>query len=251
MQVMLNARQQQIKERLELLGEVKIGEMKDFFGVTEMTIRRDLEKLEQIGLLRRTFGGAIMIGKDVALKDRADLWTEEKSRIGRRAADLIQAGDSVFIDGGTTTVQIVRALKPRSNITVVTNALNVASELISKKISTIVIGGTMLETTSTMVGPIAAATISSMSFDRIFLGATGITSKHGYSNSNMYEAEIKKLAIRQATEVNIVVDQTKFGAKMLASFGELSKADRIITDRLPESELMTACREASVELLES
>jgi len=244
-----NARQQQMMERLEREGEIKVAEMKELFGVTEMTIRRDLEKLEQAGSVRRTFGGAILVGKDITLQDRTGYLIEEKTRIGRRAAELIRPGDSVFIDGGSTTMHIARALKPGLGITVVTNALNVAAELLDKRIPTIVAGGIILESTSTLVGPIASETISSMAFNRIFLGATGVSGLHGFSNSNVYEAEVKKLAIRQASEVNIVVDHTKFGANVLVSFAELSKADHIISDRLPEDALLQACEEASVEVL--
>lgn len=250
MSIALNARQQQMMERLKMDGEIKVIEMKELFSVTEMTIRRDLEKLEQTGAVRRTFGGAILVGKDVALQERADYMTDEKIRIGRKAAELIEPGESVFIDGGTTTLQIARALKPGLGITVVTNALNVAGELLDKRIPTIVAGGMILESTSTLVGPITSETIASMAFNRVFLGATGVSGLHGFSNSNVYEAEIKKLAIRQASEVNIVIDHSKFGANVLVSFAELAKADRIITDRLPDSELLEACREASVAILE-
>ncbi|MFD0717228.1 DeoR/GlpR family DNA-binding transcription regulator [Paenibacillus sp. GCM10027626] len=249
MSIVWNARQQQMLERLEADGEIKVAEMKELFGVTEMTIRRDLEKLEQAGAVRRTFGGAILVGKDVTLQDRSGVLTDEKICIGRKAAELVQPGDSIFIDGGSTTLQLARALKPGMDITVVTNALNVAGELMEKRIPTIVAGGIILESTSTLVGPIACETIGSMAFNRIFLGATGVSGVHGFSNSNVYEAEIKKLAIRQASEVNIVLDHSKFGANVLISFAELSKAQRIITDRLPDQELLDACREAGIELL--
>jgi len=247
----LNERQRKIVERLESEGEIKINELKLLFDVTEMTIRRDLEKLEQAGFARRTFGGAIFIGQDVALKVRTGIQTEAKIKIGRMAASLIQPGDSVFIDGGTTTFEIARSIKPRMEITVVTNALNVALELLDKKIPTIVAGGMALEATATLIGPIAASTIGSMAFDRVFLGATGLTASHGFSNSNAYETEIKKLAIAKAAEANIVIDHTKFGAKELFSFARLSQVHRLITDRLPENELREACKTAGISVIEA
>lgn len=246
-----NARQQQIIERLEADGEVRINDLKAMFDVTEMTLRRDLEKLEQAGTIRRIFGGAILVGRDVALKDRAGVLTEEKTRIGRKAASLIRPGDYVFMDGGTTTYEVARALKPGLEITVVTNALNIANELQDKKIPTIVSGGMILEATSTLVGPFAESLISSMAYTRIFLGSTGVSAQHGFSNSNMYEAQIKKAAIRQTSEVNVVVDHTKFGGKELLSFAKLEQAHRIITDKLPESLLWDACRAANVDILEA
>lgn len=236
---------------MEEEGEVKINELKLLFDVTEMTIRRDLEKLESAGIARRTFGGAIPVGKDVALKVRTGIETEAKIAIGMKAAAIIQPGDSVFIDGGTTTFEIARALKPRMEITVVTNALNVALELLDKKIPTIVAGGMAMEATATLVGPIAAATIGSMAFDRVFLGATGLTASHGFSNSNAYEAEIKKLAISKAAEANVVVDHTKFGEKELFSFAALGQVHRIITDLFPDQELREACSAAGVSIVEA
>ncbi len=244
----LNKRQLQMQDRISFEGEIRIADLKEAFDVTEMTIRRDLEKLEQSGTIKRTFGGAIYVGQDIALKVRSGIFTEEKMRIGRKAAALIMPGDSVFIDGGTTTLQIARSLKTGLNVTVVTNALNVAAELSGKQIPTLMTGGMLLEATNSLVGPIAAQSLTGMAFDRIFLGATGVNIQHGFSNSNLYEAEIKQIAIRQTAETNIVLDHSKFGAKMLFSFCYLSGVQRIITDRLPEGELQRAYEEAGVQV---
>ncbi|SDP11095.1 transcriptional regulator, DeoR family [Paenibacillus sp. yr247] len=251
MQNQINQRQQQILDRMALDGEVKIAELKEMFEVTEMTLRRDMEKLEQWGHIRRTFGGAILVGTDIALHERNGVFIEEKMRIGKQAAQLIQPGESIFLDGGSTTLQVAKFIQPGKNITVVTNALNIAAELQGKLISTIVIGGMLVGQTSTLVGPIAADAIIKMAFNRVFIGTTGVTLKHGFSNSNMHEAEIKRLAIKQASEINIVMDQSKFGMQDLFSFASLDAVNRIITDRLPDQELGDACKEASIEVLAS
>jgi DeoR family fructose operon transcriptional repressor len=247
----INQRQQQILDRMALDGEVKIAELKDTFDVTEMTLRRDLEKLEFMGLLRRTFGGAILVGKDIALQDRTGIMMDEKMSIGQLAAQLVKSGDSIFLDGGSTTLQVAKYLKSEMSITVVTNALNIAAELQAKQISTIVVGGMLLDKTSTLVGPIAAGSIAQMAFDRVFIGTTGVSIKHGFSNSNMHEAEIKRLVIEQASEVNIVMDHTKYGLKDLFSFAALEAVDRIISDRLPDLELEGILKEASVQIVVS
>lgn len=251
LQNQVNVRQQEILDRLTLYGEVKLTELKETFDVTEMTLRRDLEKLEQMNFLRRTFGGAILIGKDIALMERTHVYIDEKMKIGMQAVKFIQPGDSIFIDGGSTTLQVAKYLNSNMNISVVTNALNVAAELQRKQISTIVIGGILLENTSTLVGPLACDSLSQMAFNRVFIGTTGITARHGFSNSNMYEAEIKRIIIEQAAEVNIVMDHTKFGMKDLFSFASLTSVDRIITNRLPEQELIEAINDASVEIVTS
>ncbi|MFC4598455.1 DeoR/GlpR family DNA-binding transcription regulator [Cohnella hongkongensis] len=244
----LNARQQQMLEQISREGEVRVSVLKDTYGVTEMTIRRDLEKLEETGEVKRTFGGVIFVGRDVALQERVGLLSEEKARIGRHAAALIKPGESVFIDGGTTTSQIARYLPHGMSITVVTNSLTVVSELSGKQIPVMMTGGMYLEATHSLSGPLAVQSIAGMAFHRAFLGTTGVTVEHGFSNSNIYEAEIKQLAVRQATETTIVADRSKFGTKMLISFAPLSGVQRIVTDREPDEPLALACRESGVLL---
>lgn len=244
----LNRRQQQIADLLAGDGEVKLAALKERFDVVEMTLRRDLEKLERLGLARRTFGGAIAYGRDIELHERNAVMLAEKSRIGRIAAAIVQPGESIFVDGGSTTLQLVRHLKPDAGITVVTNALNIAAELQQRGITAIVIGGMLVERTSTMVGPAAVAMLSGMALDRAFLGATGCSSRHGFCNSNMHEAEVKRTAIRQAAETNVLIDHTKFGARDLFSFAALGGVSRIVCDRAPDGELAEAIRETPLQV---
>lgn len=246
--IKLNDRQQQMLDHITREGELRVSDLKETYGVTEMTIRRDLERLEETGAVKRTFGGVIFVGKDIALQERTGLLIEEKARIGRHAASLVQPGDSIFIDGGTTTAQIARYLEPNRNVTVVTNALNVVTELSGKGMPVLMTGGMHVEATNSLVGPVAAGMLAGMAFDRVFLGATGVSLEHGFSNSNIYEAEIKRIAIRQAKESNVVIDHTKFGANVLISFAPLSGVQRIITDAMPNDELALACRERDVLL---
>jgi len=245
----LNERQKQIVSLLQKNGEVKTAELKELFSVTDMTLRRDLEKLEQMSLLKRTFGGAILHTKEVTLLERAIVHIEEKAIIGDIVKGLIQAGESIFIDSGSTTLQIVRALPERAPITVVTNAIHVAAELSAKKINTIVIGGVLIETTNAMAGAIAVESISKMAFDKAFLGTTGVSSLHGFSNSNMLEAEIKKTAISRANKRYIVMDHSKFDQNALFSFANLEEIDAIITDHQPSKEWVERLTEAEVEII--
>jgi DeoR/GlpR family transcriptional regulator of sugar metabolism len=245
----LNERQRQILERLQAEREVKIAELKEMFAVTEMTIRRDLEKLEAAGNIRRTFGGAILVGRDIALQERIGIMAEAKMKIGKAAAALVQPGESIFVDAGTTTLQVVRYLPAAFPVTVVTNAVTIAVELMGKQIPTVVTGGVLIEKTAALSGPYTEKMLSGMAFDRVFLGATGVHCSHGFSNSNLLEVEIKKMAMGRAKETNIVMDHSKFGAQVLFSFAGLSEVQRIITDQLPDDELRSACEEAGVSLL--
>lgn len=249
MQQELNDRQQQIMEMLIAEGELRISDLRDRFRVTEMTLRRDLEKMEKLGLLKRTFGGAIPITQ--TLRERSVRMIAEKMLIGKRAAESVMPGESIFIDGGTTTLQVARHLPTDKDLTVVTNALNVAAVLLDKGIRTIVLGGNALEATSTLVGPLAAETLSRMAFDRAFLGATGCSFRHGFSNSDPYEAELKRMAIERAAVSCMVIDHTKFGVRSLVSFASLSEVRRIYTDRFPDlHELREAVAEAGIDVIE-
>ena len=245
----LNHRQQQILEQVQAQGEVKISELKQLFNVTEMTIRRDLEKMEKLGNVRRTFGGLVWIGTDIALQERAGIMMDEKIRIGLKAAELILPGESVFIDGGSTTLQIARNINSNMGITVVTNALNIAQELQNKHVPIIVIGGFLRESTSSMVGSIAMETVSRMAFDRAFLGASGLTVEHGFSNTNMDEAELKRLAIKQSKESYIAMDHSKFGSRALFSFAKPENVNHLLTSSMPDKELLESCKQAGIQLI--
>lgn len=246
----LNERQELILALLNETGEIKITALSKQFQVTEMTIRRDLEKLEQLTLLYRTLGGAISsTAVDLPLGERSHVLTEEKSAIGRMAAQLIQPGEAVFLDAGTTTLHVARRIAKGSDITVVTNALNVAAELNGKHIQTIVVGGIVRDATSSLVGPFAEEIIQKMAFDRVFLGASGFTLEHGFSNSNVFEAELKRIVLTKAAEVIMVMDHTKFGHQSLASFARLNQVSRIITDAEPSEAINEACLEAGVKVM--
>jgi DeoR family transcriptional regulator, fructose operon transcriptional repressor len=242
----LNTRQEKILNLLKISLEVKISELREHFDVTEMTIRRDLEKLEQMNLLKRTFGGAILAIKEDTLRIRNQLYNEEKIKIGKKAAEGIQDNESIFMDGGSTTLQIAKHLPLLKGITVVTNALNIATELMERGITTVLTGGILLDSTASMVGPIASTTLSSMAFDKVFLGASGLSALHGFSNSNNYESEIKKTVIRNSKEVNVVIDHSKFGTRALFSFASIADVHRILTDKTPCDSLRQTCSDAGV-----
>ncbi|TNJ68334.1 DeoR/GlpR transcriptional regulator [Paenibacillus hemerocallicola] len=245
----LNERQNEIWNEIQREGEVKISELKDRYAVTDMTIRRDLEKLEALGLVRRTFGGAIPVTLDVSLKDRDAMLTDEKMRIGKSAAGLVMPNQAIFIDGGTTTLQVAKHISPDSSVTVITNALNVAAVLMEKGIHTIVAGGMLLEKTGSMVGPIAIEALSTMAFDQVFLGTTGMTAEHGFSNSNSFEAELKRHAMRRAGQVNVVADASKFGERFLHSFAGFKDVHRIVTDREPPEPIRSAAENEGLQIV--
>ncbi|MBP1990839.1 DeoR/GlpR family DNA-binding transcription regulator [Paenibacillus eucommiae] len=245
-----NERKERLYDIISKQGEIKFSEMSSYFGITEMTIRRDLESLEQEGLIRKTLGGAILVSSvDLSMAERVGIRTAEKMRIGRAAAELVRPREVIFIDSGTTTIQIVHHLLPKNVHTVVTNALNIAIELQNKNIQTILIGGHLWGGSSSLVGPMAEEAIGKIFFDRAFIAATALSVEHGLSNSNIFEIPIKRLAMKQSQEVNVVIDHSKFGMKSLGSFSSLDNVNRIITDQLPVDELQELCSQNEVELM--
>jgi DeoR family transcriptional regulator, fructose operon transcriptional repressor len=250
MKEQLNDRQKQIYEILLRNGEVKINHLKELFGVVEMTVRRDLEKMEKLGLLYRTYGGAIRVtDMDISINEREKILMKAKEVIGFKAAQTVKPNEAIFIDAGTTTSQVAKHLDPSLNLIVVTNAINVALQLREKNIQKIIIGGILRDTTLSLVGPIAEETLSKMSFDKAFIGASGFSVENGFSNSNVFESYIKTIVIKQSKEVNIVIDHSKFGVKSLSKFATLSDVHNIFTDQEPDNKFVSACKESNTSLI--
>jgi DeoR/GlpR family transcriptional regulator of sugar metabolism len=164
---------------------------------------------------------------------------------------LIEPDQAIFLDGGTTTLQVAKHIAPDHSITVVTNALNVAAVLLERGVHTIVTGGTILEKTGSMIGPIALHSLSSMAFDQVFLGTAGVTAEHGFSNSNSFEAELKRFVMGRSGKVNIVADSSKLGSRFLHSFAGLKDIHRFITDIAPPAAFAEIAQTEGVEVIAS
>lgn len=242
-------RQKEIVNLLKKQFSVQFSELSSLFHVTEMTIRRDIEKLVDEGILHRTVGGAILNEiVQIDLVNRMKLMSEEKARIGKKAASLIQSKDVVYIDAGTTTLHLAKQIILQ-DITVITNAPNIALELQNRGVLTILLGGQLDNSTLSAIGPITLKNIEHMNFKRAFISTTGISVASGLTNANYFELEVKKLAIQNSQEVNIVADSSKFDKDSLVSFAELNEVNRIITDKSIPAELGRVCERLGIEVL--
>ncbi|NPV54995.1 MAG: DeoR/GlpR transcriptional regulator [Firmicutes bacterium] len=212
---------------------IKITDLRDVLGVTARTIRRDLEELERRGILKRTHGGAVWVGDpahDLTFAVRASTCREEKARIGAVVSNMVKPGEAIIIDAGSTMVEVARNIPDLAGLTVTTNSLSVAAELVGKRsVTTIMSGGVLRETTLSLVGHKAEETFKQINADKAFIGASGITIEHGFTNSNPFEAEVKRAMIQAAREVIVVADHTKLGKVNLASFAALADVDLLIT----------------------
>jgi DeoR family transcriptional regulator of aga operon len=234
-------RRARILEELQGEGKVDVIVLSRVFGVSEVTIRNDLSHLEQKGLLIRTRGGALkqeLVGADLALSEKRRRHLKEKQKIGKKAAELIQDGDTVILDSGTTTMEIVHNLTSHSDLTIFTTALNIAASLANhSNCKVIMLGGLMREKSLSLVGAQAEENLKNYSCDKLFLGVDGIESGYGLSTPNMEEAHLNRIMIDVVKEVFLVTDSSKFLRRSFAFISSLEKIDTIITDEgIPEPE---------------
>lgn len=224
---------ERILEILTRRGYQSVGELAEELQVSEMTIRRYLERLEQRELVRRTHGGAYA-GQDVIEADfrfRETVHAAEKEAIGRKAFSLIQPGESVFIDSGTTPSMLALAMTNTKRIIVVTNSLVVARALENKtNIQTILLGGSIDGITHSMTGPLAEQAIGRFRFKTAFLGASAIDLNEGFSQSSFQDLPAKLKAARQSQRVIVLADSSKLNRQVAFVFMKIGEAHAIITD---------------------
>ncbi|SIO64741.1 transcriptional regulator, DeoR family [Singulisphaera sp. GP187] len=213
-------------------GFATLDELVKSLGVSESTVRRDLETLDLTGAIKRTHGGAVFQGELralPALEDRVTSAAVEKQAIGKLAASLFEEGDTVLLDGGTTTLEVARSLMGRS-LQVVTNSLPIAQLLASSPtIDLILIGGYVYPRTGVALGPLAIATMQGLRVRKAVLGAGGIVAE-GIYNSNMLLVETERQMMTCGQEVIIVADHTKFGRLALARLCGLEEVQHLVVD---------------------
>jgi DeoR/GlpR family transcriptional regulator of sugar metabolism len=232
--MLAQTRKDKILEMLKEDGSVKVTELSKIFKVSDVTIRQDLEKLEQDGLVTRKHGGAFLktIGKQVQNFALANLINmDKKELIGKKAAEYIDSGDTIILDSGTTTTEIAKAIIDKQNITVITNAINIVMLLgANPAIDVILTGGEFKAPTLSLTGQKAADFFDGLHADKLFLATAGISLKSGLTYPSLSDIAVKKAMIEAADKVYLVADSTKVGKSSLASLGALSLIHYIITD---------------------
>lgn len=252
--VLAEHRRRLILEELRRQGTVRTADLARAFYVSPMTVRGDLEALAERGLIERVHGGAMLkepLAQEPSYFEKAQRNLEEKRAIGRKAASLLEAGMVVFIGNGTTTMELVRALKenPPARLKVFTNALTHAMELAGlPQLEVYVIGGYLRGVSYAMVGPLARRSLEGVYFDLAILGANGISPEHGVTIPSLEEAETASEIVRHARRTVIVADHTKFGIITHGKIADLSQVDAIVTDRAFGPELAAAIAELDVEV---
>jgi DeoR family transcriptional regulator, fructose operon transcriptional repressor len=232
----MTAADQRRKHILNLLARNRyesILAMSRTLGVSAMTIRRDLDRLENEGLIRRTHGGALtesLSQIDLDYSARVSRNARTKRRIGRAAADLVSNGDLIFLDAGSTVLSMTDFLD-RKSLTVVTHSLPVVERLAGRdNVSVFLLGGQVRRDLMSVVGYRAEEFLSTFRIDKAFLGTAGLDLKRGLTHSTLEEIPIKKLAARVARKVIVLADHTKIGKAGTIYFLPISAIDLLITD---------------------
>jgi DeoR/GlpR family transcriptional regulator of sugar metabolism len=248
-----NQRKEKIIEMLKEDGSAKVTELARIFKVTEVTIRQDLEKLETEGLIIREHGGAYL--KNVAdqvqsfsLANQENL--DKKAIIAQKCLDFIEDGDTIILDSGSTTTEIAKLLRGHKNLTVITNALNIALLLgVEPNIEVIMTGGEFKPPTLSLTGQKAADFFKGLNVQKLFLATAGISLKSGLTYPSISDLVVKKAMIEAAETTYLVADSTKMGKNALASLGALSLIDYIITDAGIEEKHKQVFKDNEIELI--
>jgi DeoR family glycerol-3-phosphate regulon repressor len=249
-----SARQRAILSLVRERGFVSVAQIVARFGVSEMTVRRDLRALEETRWLQRTHGGAISTADEAGglgeppFTRRQRLHEVAKRAIAVTAAGLVRPGDTIGLDVGTTTLELARRLLDAPKLTVFTNSLRAAMVLASGPVAVYTPGGRVRAKEMSLGGSIALAQLERYRLDRVFLGVSGLTTD-GIFDYSLEDTEIKRLYIRQATEVVVLADASKFEQWSVVKVAELAEIDRLVTDRQPPESLNAALAAARVDVM--
>jgi DeoR/GlpR family transcriptional regulator of sugar metabolism len=240
-------RQSLILQSVRNDGSARVSDLTQQLGVSDMTIRRDLEVLAKDGLVEKVHGGAVLPGShgghEPGFEDKLVLERPEKTSIARTAAGLVRPGTAIAIAAGTTTFALAQCLLDVPGLTIVTNSLRVANLFGGNRtpdVASVVLTGGMRTASDALVGPVADLTIASLHFDTLFLGCTGLDPEVGLSTPNLAEAETNRALIKVARRVVVLADHTKWGVVSLASFAPVDKVNVLVTDVLLPSDAHAA-----------
>lgn len=234
-------------------GSMRVTELSELCGVTEETIRRDLDRLETAGRLRRSHGGAVSVKDMPPLQtvetpyaEREIAHADEKRRIAKEAVGRIGPGERILLDASSTAWYMARSL-PDMHLTVLTNSIKVAMELaVKEKITVISTGGLLAQRSLSYVGPLAERSLEAYHVDKLFFSCKGVHVERGVSESNELQARVKQKMIGIADEVYLLADSSKFGVQAFTHVAEWTDVDGVITDTQLAGDTLRALREKGI-----
>ncbi len=245
-------RHKAILELLREFGSVDVGDLSTQLRVSAVTIRKDLDMLEEKHLLYRTHGGAVLADPYIATRkvsEKEKLHPEEKRRIGLKAAELLSPQDALIIASGTTVQAFARCI-PNMKMTIITSAMNVAMELIDKPdIEIIQLGGIIRHSSASVVSEYAVRMLDNFACSKLFLGVDGIDPEYGLSTTHLQEACLNRAMIDAATKTIVLADSSKFGRRGFSKICDMGDIDQVITDSGTPSKMIEAMKEQGIKVL--
>ena len=246
--IILN-RQQQILERLQQQQKLSIDEIAEMFGITPSSVRRQLQDMEEKGLVTRTYKG-VMLAPDWEFEEdvrsRRYAQTLEKRAIAKKALEYIGERDIILLGNGTTTLEVAKQLKNRENLIIITTSVPVAAELYNNPgIEVQMVGGIVRPYTGSIVGPQSLRFLEGVHFSKAFIGADSISLENGITTPNQIEVDIDRFVIENSAEVFVLADHSKFDKVTLAHLTDLDQIDYIITDTQNSSQCIEALKKRS------
>ncbi len=248
-------RKEKIIEFMKERGEVTVNKVAELLNVSGATIRKDLSNLEELGLVVRTHGGAVLPSHTKVewnFIQKSKQHVGEKKAIAKKAMEFISPGDSIILDSGTTTLAMAREIK-RANLhplTIVTNNLFIATELVGTSVDLIVLGGNVRENSFSLIGGLCENGLTKVYVDKAFIGTTGASEK-GFMTPNINEAKIKTIMISQSRENFIVADSSKFERSSFAIYTTFELVDHMITDWNISHETEEMLKKSSVDVIKA
>ncbi|MCG9479918.1 MAG: DeoR/GlpR family DNA-binding transcription regulator [Actinomycetia bacterium] len=236
-------------------GSINAKKIAAKLKVSEATIRRDLNKLSQKNLVKRTYGGAIRtlsVGREMSFNTQKEINIEEKKKIGMAAAQMIEEGDVIIIESGTTGYHTALNIRGNKNLTIITNGCEVASILskITPDYTIILSGGIFNNETHSLIGPIADNTFTNVNVDKAFIGITGLDIDKGITAVNQIEAATKKNIIKSANQVIALADHSKLGHISVNFVSDISSIDILITDHSANKSLIDQIKKSGITVIQ-
>ncbi|MFA5057906.1 MAG: DeoR/GlpR family DNA-binding transcription regulator [Opitutaceae bacterium] len=227
-------RQDKLRAMIRDSGVIRVENLSDRLQVSLATVRRDLDQLERNGAIRRVHGGAVSVeGRldEPVFEDKSARAVREKRRIAEAALAFVEEGDTIYLDGGSTVLELARLLRERTSLTVVTNSLHAAQALAGRGPRLIMIGGELRRLSQTFVGPLTRLILEDLHVDKAFMGTIGFAPKEGLTTTDPSEAFTKEIIMGRARKVIVLADSSKAGKVAFACAGRWDNVDVLITEQ--------------------
>jgi DeoR/GlpR family transcriptional regulator of sugar metabolism len=251
--MMAEERRTQILQIIRSAGRVRVNGLATRFNTSAVTIRSDLNELHQRGLVLRSHGGAVLpetILRESPVHDRLKAHSDEKRRIGAMAATLIDNGETIILDSGTTTLEIARQIKKKAGLQVITNGVNIAAELVdARDVQVFIVGGTVRGESASISGHFAEQMLEQFSADKLFLSGAGCDLNFGVSGANLEETMVNRAMIRIAREIILVADSSKFSKRSMSRIALFSQIDTVISNTSLDEEVQEKLRAIGCNLI--